>query len=81
MGTGSPFHGGKADHSPPSSAEVKNDEATPPLPHMSSWYSRDNFTLPFTQIFSSYLTRKAMHLHFKDHLANAVYGNNCYLFS
>jgi hypothetical protein len=28
-----------ADHSPPSSAKVKNDEAVPPLPHSSSWYS------------------------------------------
>jgi hypothetical protein len=41
-------------------------------PHMPSWHSRDNFTLPFTQIFSSYLTENAMHLHSKDHLANAV---------
>jgi hypothetical protein len=29
--------GQEADHSPPSSAEVKNDGAIPPLPHMSSW--------------------------------------------
>jgi hypothetical protein len=42
--------GRKADHSPPSSAEVKNGGAIPPLPHMSSWHSvwlikhRDNFT-------------------------------------
>jgi hypothetical protein len=28
-----------ADHSPPSSAEVKNGGAIPPLPHMSSWHS------------------------------------------
>jgi hypothetical protein len=26
-----------ADHSPPSSAEVKNGGAIPPLPHKSSW--------------------------------------------
>jgi hypothetical protein len=25
------------DHSPPASAEVKNDRAMPPLSHMSSW--------------------------------------------
>jgi hypothetical protein len=30
--------GREADHSPPSSAEVKNGGAIPPLPHMSSWY-------------------------------------------
>jgi hypothetical protein len=29
--------GGEADHSPPSSAEVKNGGAMPPFPHMSSW--------------------------------------------
>jgi hypothetical protein len=27
----------EADHSPPSSAQVKNDGATPPLPHTFSW--------------------------------------------
>jgi hypothetical protein len=27
----------EADHSPPSSVEVKNGGAIPPLPHMSSW--------------------------------------------
>jgi hypothetical protein len=31
--------GREADHSPPSSAEVKNGGALPPLPHMSSWHS------------------------------------------
>jgi hypothetical protein len=42
--------GREADHSPPSSAEVKNGGAIPPLPYMSSWHSaelikhRDNFT-------------------------------------
>jgi hypothetical protein len=29
--------GPEADHSPPSSVEVKNGGAIPPLPHMSSW--------------------------------------------
>jgi hypothetical protein len=29
----------EADHSPPSSAEVKNGEAIPPLSYMSSWHS------------------------------------------
>jgi hypothetical protein len=41
--------GREADHSPPSSAEVKNDGAIPPLPHMSSMAQclvkqRDRFT-------------------------------------
>jgi hypothetical protein len=31
--------GREADHSPPSSAEVKNGGAIPPLPNMSSWHS------------------------------------------
>jgi hypothetical protein len=31
--------GREADHSTPSSAEVKNVGAIPPLPHMSSWHS------------------------------------------
>jgi hypothetical protein len=47
--------GHEADHSPPSSAEVKKGGAIPPLPHMSSWHStelikhRNTFTffLPF----------------------------------
>jgi hypothetical protein len=30
--------GREADHSPPSSAEVKNGGAIPPLPHTSSWH-------------------------------------------
>jgi hypothetical protein len=29
----------EARHSPPSSAEIKNSGAIPPLPHMSAWYS------------------------------------------
>jgi hypothetical protein len=42
MGTGGFFPGVKrpgceADHSPPSSAEIKNGECIPPLPHASSW--------------------------------------------
>jgi hypothetical protein len=41
LGTGGPLlgvnrPGREADHSPPSSAEVKNVGARPPLPHMSS---------------------------------------------
>jgi hypothetical protein len=49
--------GREADHSPPSSAEVKNGIAIPPLPHASSWHTaklikhRDNFTLPFIMLF------------------------------
>jgi hypothetical protein len=31
--------GREADHPPPSSAEVKNGGAIPPVPHMSSWHS------------------------------------------
>jgi hypothetical protein len=31
--------GREADHSPPSSAEIKNGVAIPPLPHMSLWRS------------------------------------------
>jgi hypothetical protein len=31
--------GSEADHSPPSSSEVKNGGAIPPLPHMSSRHS------------------------------------------
>jgi hypothetical protein len=31
--------GREADHSPPSSIEVKNGGAIPPLPQMSSWHS------------------------------------------
>jgi hypothetical protein len=58
MGTGSFFPlrvkqpGHETEHSPPSSAGVKNGEAIPPLPHMSLWYSaylikhRNNFFLP-----------------------------------
>jgi hypothetical protein len=43
--------GREADHSPPSSAEVKNDGAITPDPHTSLWLGahsvkhRDNFTL------------------------------------
>jgi hypothetical protein len=38
MGTGGSFHeGNETDHSPPSSAEVKNDGAIPPPPHTYSW--------------------------------------------
>jgi hypothetical protein len=29
--------GREADHSPPSNAEIKNNGAIPPLPHISSW--------------------------------------------
>jgi hypothetical protein len=35
---GSKAAGREADHSPPSSADVKNGGAIPPLPHMSSWH-------------------------------------------
>jgi hypothetical protein len=37
--TGSKAAGLEADHSPSSSAEVKNVEVIPPLPHTSSWHS------------------------------------------
>jgi hypothetical protein len=44
MGAGGDFPGGKAagreaNHLPPTSAEVKNGGAIPPLPHMSSWHN------------------------------------------
>jgi hypothetical protein len=44
VGTGGSFPefkaaGRETDHSPPSSAEVKNTGAVDPLPHISSWYS------------------------------------------
>jgi hypothetical protein len=43
MGTGDCIPGVKwpghdADHSPPSSAEVENGAAVPPLPHTCSWH-------------------------------------------
>jgi hypothetical protein len=55
MGTGALYLGLKqpgreVDHSPPSSAEVKNGEAIPPFLSMSPWHSaliithRDDFT-------------------------------------
>jgi hypothetical protein len=37
LGVKRPRH--KADHSPPSNSEFKNDGAIPPLPHMYSWYT------------------------------------------
>jgi hypothetical protein len=39
IGTGGKLPGREAYLSPPPSAEVKNGEAIPPLPHMSSWHS------------------------------------------
>jgi hypothetical protein len=51
--------GREADHSPPSSADAKNDGSIPPLHHMSSWHSadliqlRDNFTF-FTYMWEVY---------------------------
>jgi hypothetical protein len=44
----------EADHSPPSSAEVKNGEAIPPHPPMSSWHSAylsAGTNLPFIHSF------------------------------
>jgi hypothetical protein len=52
--------GNEADHALPFSAEVKNDAAIPPLPHMSSWHNaelikyRDNFT--FFTFITYYVT-------------------------
>jgi hypothetical protein len=34
MAKGGSFSGGKAEHSPPSDAEIKNGEAIPPLPNL-----------------------------------------------
>jgi hypothetical protein len=45
--------GGEADHSPPSSAKIKNSGAVPPLCHTSSWWGaqlikhKDIFTFFF----------------------------------
>jgi hypothetical protein len=39
LSMGVKWPGREADHSPPSSAEVKNGGAIPPLPHKSSWHS------------------------------------------
>jgi hypothetical protein len=38
VGTGGSFPGCEADYSLPSSAEVKNGGAIPPLPYKSSWH-------------------------------------------
>jgi hypothetical protein len=46
--------GREADHSPPSSTEVKNGGAIPPLPHISSWCSAELIkhrdTLPYNYL-------------------------------
>jgi hypothetical protein len=42
----------EADQSPPSSAEVENDEAIPPLHHTSSWRDTKQEQLYFTLHFS-----------------------------
>jgi hypothetical protein len=39
LSTGVKRPGREADHSSPSTAEVKKDEAIPQFPHMSSWHS------------------------------------------
>jgi hypothetical protein len=44
----------EADHSPPSSAEVKNGGALPPLPHKSH---RDNVTFTFYVYIHKYVLR------------------------
>jgi hypothetical protein len=44
---GALFTGREADHAFPSSAEVKNDGAIPPLPDMTSW--RDSFVFTRNQ--------------------------------
>jgi hypothetical protein len=49
LSTGVKRPGHEADHSPLSSAEIKNDGVIPPLLHMSSWHS-DNFTFTFRQL-------------------------------
>jgi hypothetical protein len=54
--------GHEADHSTPSSAEVKNVAAIPVLPYMSTWHSaslinhRDNFiSLEYSEVMSAEL--------------------------
>jgi hypothetical protein len=62
--------GREADHSPPSSVEVKNGRVVPPLPHTSTWCAaylikyRDKFTFyqcvtisVFTQIYNHETSR------------------------
>jgi hypothetical protein len=55
-GGGVKRQGPEADHSPPSSAEVKNGGAIPPLPHMFSWHSavtneeQDSFAFYFIAV-------------------------------
>jgi hypothetical protein len=56
--------GGEADHSPPSSIEVKNGGAIPPLPNMSSWNSyylikhRENFIIIIIGLWALNFDRK-----------------------
>jgi hypothetical protein len=38
IGPGVSFPRGKADHSPPTTAEVRNDAGIPTHPHTSSWW-------------------------------------------
>jgi hypothetical protein len=57
---GSPFLAVKrprreADHSPPSSAEVKNGGAIPPLPHLPSWHIYGSTALVDLGHFFSFL--------------------------
>jgi hypothetical protein len=61
LGAETSFSGGKADHTPPSTAEVKNSGAIPPLPHMYSIKHTDNFaffTLPFNTVICTPTARQ-----------------------
>jgi hypothetical protein len=42
--------GCKTGHSPPSSADIKNGGAIPPLPHTSSFQHMENFTFTFSVV-------------------------------
>jgi hypothetical protein len=52
--------GREADHSPPSSTQIKNGKAIPPLPYMSSWHSawlikhRDSLMISMLRNISSW---------------------------
>jgi hypothetical protein len=52
FGRGVKRPGHEADHSPPSSADVKNGGAVSPLPHMSSWRTSTTFPLPLPSFVS-----------------------------
>jgi hypothetical protein len=63
-GTGVEPQRREADHSPPSSAEVKNGGAIPPLPYVSSWRSAYliNLYLFLGSLFCYFMTHQLLKL-------------------